>query len=160
MVREAAARLYDVDHQSVVVKKRNQSKQYDVGTVTFRPKPGRLIDLDELHESVWATRLSRGTHSGLVSLDVAAAGTAAIESSKVTYRVPGATAYFELDRHPESEFAAVFDRLRSAIDGGERIVKVTGRIEGWSGRWPNVLKQLPGKPRRILVTDFEIARRK
>ena len=74
MAREATARLYDVDEDSVVFKKLNQTEKYDQGVITFRARKGKLIDLDKLHESVWASRLAHGTRSGLVSLDVVVIG--------------------------------------------------------------------------------------
>ncbi|MEK6235650.1 MAG: hypothetical protein N2C14_13155, partial [Planctomycetales bacterium] len=63
-----------MDEQSVTFKRLQQSKRYDHAIVTFRARKGGLIRLDKLHESVWATRLSRGTRSGLVRLDVTAVG--------------------------------------------------------------------------------------
>ena len=74
MAREAIARLYDVDEDTVVFKKLNKTDQYDQGVVTFRARKGKLIDLEKLHESIWASRLSGGTRSGLVSLEVVAIG--------------------------------------------------------------------------------------
>ena len=64
MARDATARLYDVDEDTVVFVKLQQKERYDQGTVTFRARSGKLIDLDKLHESIWATRLSGGTRSG------------------------------------------------------------------------------------------------
>ena len=61
MARDATARLYDVDEDSVVFKKLQKTQKYDQGTISFRSRKGKLIDLDKLHESIWATRLS-GAH--------------------------------------------------------------------------------------------------
>ena len=44
------------------------------GEITFRAREGRLVDLDKLHESIWATRLSGGTGMALNWLDVTAVG--------------------------------------------------------------------------------------
>ena len=160
MVREAATRLYDVDKNSVVNKKLNQAERYDTGTITIRPKPGKLIDLDLLHESIWATRLSGGTSSGLVSLEVTAVGEAAALDKETILKVAGSDAQFVLGKHPDEKHNAAFDELRSAIDRGERVISVGGRLDGWAGHWPEVLRKLPPKPRRILVTEFETARNK
>ena len=160
MVREAATRLYDVDRSSVVLKKLNQSEKYDVGTIVMRPKPGKLIDLDQLHESIWATRLSGGTSSGLVSVDVTAVGDVAANANETSLRVVGSDAYFVLGKHPDDKHRAAFDDLRSALDRGEKVISVSGRLDGWAGRWPDVLRKLPPKPRRILVTEFETAKDK
>jgi len=35
-------------------------------------------------------------------------------------------------------------------------VKLTGQIDNYMGRWPSVLRTVLKKPRRILVTDFEV----
>ena len=160
MVREAATRLYDVDRNSVVNKRLTQSGSYDTGTVTIRPKPGKLIDLDQLHESIWATRLSGGTKSGLVSLDVTAVGEAVVTEKETILKVAESDAHFALGKHPDEKHQAAFDELRSALDRGEKVTSVSGRIEGWAGRWPDVLRKLPPKPRRILVSEFETAKEK
>ncbi len=155
MARDATARLYDVDEKSVVLTKLTQTGKYDAGTIAMRAKKGKLIELDKLHESVWATRLSGGTRSGLVSLEVTAAGTVFVGESETILKVTGSDAHFVLQKNPEGENKAAFDELRSALDRGEQIVSVTGRVDGWSGLWPEVLRKLPPKPRRILVTGFE-----
>ena len=157
MVREAAARLYDVDADSLKFKKLAVANKYDTGTVSFQAKHDKLIDLDKLHESIWATRLSGGTRSGLISLEVTAVGDVAVEGNETVLNVAGADAHFVLGAHPGAEHRDAFDQMRSAIERGEQVVSVTGYVDGWSGRWPDVLRQLPPKPRRILVTGFETA---
>ena len=74
MARDATARLYDVDAQSVVFNRLKLTDRYDQATITFRAKKDKLIDLEQLHESVWATRLSGGTSSGVVCLKITAVG--------------------------------------------------------------------------------------
>ena len=160
MVREAATRLYDVDKHSVVNKRLNQSDKYDIGTIMIRPKQGKLIDLDQLHESIWATRLSGGTSSGLVSLDVTAVGEAVIDKNEAILKVAGSDAHFVLGKHPDEKHQSAFDELRSALDRGEKVTSVSGRIDGWAGRWPDVLRKLSSQPRRILVSEFETAKEK
>jgi hypothetical protein len=160
MVREAARRLYDVDKTSVVNKRLTQSGSYDTGIVAIRPKPGKLIDLDQLHESIWATRLSGGTKSGLVSLDVTAVGEAIANDKETILKVTGSDATFALGKHPDEKHQSAFEELRSAIDRGEKVTSVSGRLDGWAGRWPDVLRKLPPKPRRILVSEFETAKDK
>lgn len=157
MAREATARLYDVDQDSVVLEKLTQTGKYDQGTITFRAKEGKLIDLDELHESIWATRLSRGTRSGLVGLEVTAVGDVVDNEEGTVLVVAGSDAYFVLGKHTDDEHKAAFDQMRSALDRGEKVASVSGRIDGWAGLWPDVLRQPPPKPRRILVTAFETA---
>ncbi len=159
MAREATARLYDVQRSSVVLKKFTEKERYDIGSITFRARKGRLIDLNKLHESIWATRLSGGTRSGLVSLEVTAVGEAVINDGKgqkeTIFKVTGSTAYFVLEKNPEDEHKEMFEKLRTAVSAGETVVSVTGRIASYSGRWPKVLSKAPTKPRRILVTSFK-----
>lgn len=158
MARDATLRLYDVDDKSVVFKRQTQTGDYDIGSLAFRAKPGKLIDLDKLHESVWATRLSGGTKSGLVSLEVTAVGQVQTSENGLVLQVNGTNAFFVLAANPDKQHASVFDDLRAAIERGDRVVEVTGRLDGWSGRWPEVLRELPPKPRRVLVTGFEKAK--
>jgi hypothetical protein len=55
-----------------------------------------------------------------------------------------------------------FQRLQQRLAKGEKLVSVTGRVQGWSGRWPDVLRELAGKekaadkkPALLMVTDFQ-----
>jgi hypothetical protein len=147
-----------VDDNSVVLTKLSQSQKYDQGTITFRAKKGKLIDLDKLHESIWATRLSGSTSSGLVSLEVTAVGEIVASERAIVLKVAGADAYFELGENPDGEGRATFGQLKAALDRADRVVSVTGRLDGWAGRWPEVLRKLPPKPRRILVTGYDVAK--
>lgn len=164
MAREATARLYDVDQDSVLLKNLTRSGKYDTGTITFRAKKGKQIDLDKLHESIWATRLSGGTSSGLVSLEVTVIGEVAEMEQQTILKVassaahPAADTQFLLAKNPAPEHSQGFDSLRAALDRGERVVSVSGKLDGWSGVWPKMLRELPAKPRRILVTEFETAK--
>ncbi|MCH7686780.1 MAG: hypothetical protein IH899_08885 [Planctomycetes bacterium] len=163
MARDATARLYDVDDDSVVYKRPKQQGKYDHGTIGFRAKKGKLIDLDKLHESIWATRLSGGTRSGLVHLDVTAVGEATINGKQTTLNVTGTNRRFVLIENPDHKSKAgeqtAFERLQEAISRDDSLVSVTGRLEGWKGRWPGVLSKKPSKPRRIMVTSFEIIKK-
>jgi hypothetical protein len=79
VARDAIARQYDVDADAV---------RLDIakGEVTFRAKKGRLVDLDKLHESIWATRLSVGTGMALNWIDVTAVGEVVVEKDRLTER--------------------------------------------------------------------------
>jgi hypothetical protein len=154
VARDAAARLYDVDHDSVVFKKLQQTERYDQGTVTFRARKGKLIDLDKLHESIWATRLSGGTRSGLVSLDVVAIGRVETNQDGTSLNVEGSDDVFVLVADADQDKAAVFQRLQK--EAAAKTVRVTGRIADYSGHWPDVLRKPPSEPRRIIVAHYEI----
>ena len=154
MARDATARQYDVDADAVVL---DQKK----GTITFHAKPGRLIDLDKLHESIWATRLSGNTGMRLNWIDVTAVGKVVRDKDQLWLQVTGADAYFVLVDDPDAKAAGgdktPYRRLREALDRGEKVVSVTGRLAGWSGHFPVFLKTLPEKPRRIIVKEFQTA---
>ncbi len=156
MARDAVRRLYDVDDNSVVYKKPKQRGKYDHGTVTFRAKKGKLINLDKLHESVWGTRLSGGTRSGLVRLDVRVVGKIQFNENKLSIDVRGADARFLLIDESKSDAGqTAFQKLRDAVRRGDKIASMTGRVDGWAGRWPKVLKSKPSKPLRLVVTGFD-----
>jgi len=158
VARDATARLYDVDDSSVKYTKPKKRGRYDRGTITFRAVKGKLIDLDKLHESIWATRLSGGTRSGCVRLDVTAVGKVKIVGGKTILHVAGSDRTFLLAEDPKSKKrnSSPFRKLRAAVADGNMEVSVTGRVDGWHGRWPAMLRKKEKKPRTILVTSFEI----
>ncbi len=158
MARDATARLYDVDDKSVIYTKPEKRGKYDHGTIAFKARKGKLIDLDKLHESVWATRLSGGTSSGLVRLDVTAVGKVVADGNRIVLKVTGSKKTFILisDRRARSgsKPEQAFRKVRDAIDSGDE-VSVTGQIADWRGRWPQMLSRRPASPRRIIVAKFE-----
>ena len=158
MACDATARLYDVDEDTVKFKKLQKTKAYDQGTITFGARKGQLIDLDKLHESIWATRLSGGTSSGLVHLDVTAIGQIITSDSQTRLKVSGSDAEFVLLEHPQTDDAAALVPSPAAFGKVGNRVRVTGRIDNYQGRWPSVLRQPPTKPRRILVTSLEMVK--
>ncbi len=130
------------------------------GTITFRAKKGRVVDLDKLHESIRATRLGDSTGMQLLWLEVTAAGEV-LPGKEVRMKVTGSDQEFLLgedsDAATQPEKAA-FRRLQAALERGEKVVSVTGRVEGWVGNLTQFSKALPGKPRRILVRDFQTSK--
>jgi len=144
VARDATARQYDVDADAI---------RLDIakGEVTFRAKKGRLVDLDKLHESIWATRLSGGTGMALNWIDVTAVGEVVIEKERIVLKVKGSEEFFVLKEGDKKTLA----RLREAAERGQKDVSVTGRLEDWKGHFPGFLKTLPKKPRVIAVKEFE-----
>jgi len=159
MAREATARLYDVDENKVALLRPKRLDRYTHGTIKFQAKKGKLIDLDKLHESVWATRLSKGTRSGLVSLEVTAVGSISGGSKQPRLDIARSNAFFLLQKGKSKQERAAFERMIETVrqDGQSQTVRVTGTVDGWGGVWPSVLKKLPRKPRRIIVTGFQVA---
>ena len=158
MACDATARLYDVDEDSVVFTKLQKTKRYDQGTITFRARKGKLIDLDKLHESIWATRLSGGTRSGLVNLEVTVVGRLVVTKDEIVLQVAGSDAQFVLIESPDAKLAAVLKKLQAAA-GRDGIVNVYGRIENYAGRWPEVLRNRPTNPRRIIVLAYTVKKK-
>src|SRR5438045_1322208 len=53
-------------------------------------------------------------------------------------------------------------KLRAALARGDKIVSVTGRVQGWSGVFPAVMRGLAkaeGTRSQLQVTGFEIAKK-
>ncbi len=158
MARDATARLYDVDEDALTFKRLRVANKYDQGLITFQAKRGGLVDLEKLHESIWATRLSGGTSSGVICLEVTAAGEVVVNNGETILTVSPDDRQFvlvdDVSAKPEGAKSAMKD-LRDTLDKGERIVSVTGYVDGWVGRWPNVLREPPAKRPRLMVTSFE-----
>ncbi len=150
MARDAIARQYDVDADAVKL-------DFSRGEISFRAKKGRLVDLDKLHESIRATRLSGGTGMALNWLDVTAVGEVTAEKDHLVLRVAGSKESFVLkeDGKARSGNKAVYARLREAVEASGKPLSVTGRVDGWKGHFPAFLKTLPKKPRVLLVKAFE-----
>jgi hypothetical protein len=154
VARDATARQYDVDADSVKL-------DITKGEIAFRAKKGRLIDLDKLHESIWATRLSGGTGMALNWIDVTAVGEVVVEKDRTILKVTGSEDYFVLQADPKAKPGekTIFARLREEVDRGQKLASVTGRLEGWSGHFPPFLNALPKKPRVLFVKDFELVKK-
>jgi hypothetical protein len=148
VARDATARQYDVDADAVRLDVKK-------GQVSFRAKKGRLVDLDKLHESIWATRLGVGTGMALNWIDVTAVGDIVVEKERIVLKVKGSDQFFVLKE--DGDDRAAFARLRKAAEGGLKDVSVTGRVDEWTGHFPPFLKALPKKPRALQVKGFEPA---
>jgi hypothetical protein len=139
-----------VDAASVVLDK-------EKGKITFKAKKGHVIDLDRLHESIWATRLGDSTGMALHRLEVTAEGEVIASGTGLILKMPGTDRFFRLGEE-QGPAKGAFLKLREALDRGEKVVSVTGRVEGWQGNFTQFLKKLPDEPRRILITDFNTAK--
>ena len=153
MAVDATARLYDVDEDTVVFTKLDKTQKYDQGEVRFRARKGKLINLEKLHESIWATRLSGRTSSGLVSLEVVAVGNVIKTQDGATLKVADSDSEFHLIR--SSEHPEVFDQLLQAGDDQETTVSITGVVDGYQGRWPSLFKSSLPAVRTLRVTSFD-----
>jgi hypothetical protein len=147
VARDATARQYDVDADRVKL-------DIDKGEITFHAKKGRLVDLDKLHESIWATRLGVGTGMSMNWIDVNATGELVAEKDRIVLKVKGSDQLFVLKESDKKVFA----KLREAAEGKQKSVTVSGRVEDWKGHFPPFLKTLPKKPRAIVVKEFELVK--
>ena len=158
MARGATARLYDVDHDQLKFVKKRLTKNYDQGTIAFRARQGRLVDLDKLHESLWATRLSGGTSSGVICLEVTVVGEVVRQDNQVLLKVLDSDKQFvlvtDVKAKPREPSASAFKELPQAIARGETSLRVTGYVDGWVGRWPDVLRRSPAPRPKLMVTGF------
>jgi hypothetical protein len=155
VARDATARQYDVDADGVKLDLKK-------GEITFKAKKGRLVDLDKLHESIWGTRLSGGTGMGVNWLDVTLVGKVVVEKERIVLRPTGSDAVFVLkeDAQAKTGKKTAFALLREAVDGGQKVLSVNGRVDGWKGHFPPFLKTAPKKPWLILVKEFEVEKKK
>jgi hypothetical protein len=176
VARDAIARQYDVDKNAVKLEMQAGEGDYRPGIITFFAKKGKSIDLDQIRASIQATRLSGGTRMQVTYLEVTALGDVAQVHQDIVLKVKGTGQEFTLAADPNAGpkgKTSAFQRLREALGRGEQVTSVTGRVEGWSGRFPDVLRALEGQstehqekpdkpaPRkrpRLLVTDFGSAK--
>src|SRR4051794_28910438 len=94
------------------------------GTISFRAKKGRVVDLDKLHESIWATRLGDRTGMELRWLDVTVAGEV-VADKELRMKVVGSEQPLLLGHDsdaPTPEGKAAYQRLRDALERGEKVV--------------------------------------
>ena len=161
MARDAIARQYDVDKNSVTLTCEPGKGGYRPGTILFHAKKGKSIDLDKIRESIAATRLSGNTNMGMEYLEITATGDVQAGAKELVLKVAGTEQQFVLGEAPGAKDA--LQRLRDALAHGESVISVTGRVPGWSGRFPVVLKALADAPagqnRVLLVTTFEVSKK-
>lgn len=135
------------------------TEKYDQATIEFRAHSGMLIDLDKLHESLWATRLSGGTRSGCISLQVTAIGEVEQTGSEILLNIDGTDRQFvlvgDVEAKPKDPEERALPALREAVARGETHLNITGYVDGWVGRWPGLLREPPERRPRLMVIGFE-----
>ena len=175
-MRDTIARQSGVDKSSIKYEVQPGSGKYRIGTITFSLQKGKSLDLAKLHTSLRATRLGSETRSGVNFLEITARGEVIVLNKETLLKVSGTTQQFTLGDDPKAKpkegTKTPFQRLCEALARGEKVTGVTGRVHGWSGRWPEVLRALAGepaedseksdkpaarKPTLLIVTDFQTA---
>ena len=159
MARDAIARQYDVDKNRVILTCDEGKGSYRPGTITFHAKPGKSIDLDQIRESIAATRLSGKTNIGMEYLEITVIGTVERQGNERVLKVAGTNQVFGLSESPTN----ALQKLSDAVAKGEKVTTVIGRVSGWSGRFPvaleNLAKTPPDTRAMLSVTDFEVAKK-
>jgi hypothetical protein len=158
-----------VDKDSIKFDVEPGTQKYRNGTIAFAVKKGESFDLKGLAGSLKTTRLGGGTRSGVNYLEITVAGELAAGDKETTLKVAGTGQQFVLGDDPKADPKAdkktPYQRLRDAVTKGEKITNVTGRVQGWNGVWPEVLRELSKEPAQgekklpvLVVTDFEVAK--
>jgi hypothetical protein len=161
MARDAIARQYDVDKNSVILTCEPGKGGYRPGTIVFYAKRGKSLDLDKIRESITATRLSGGTNMGMDYLEITATGVVEFGDKEGVLKVSGTDQHFVLAEAPSAK--GTLQKLREALARGEKVTNVIGRVQGWNGRFPDVLNALAKMPPQshpvLLLTDFELVKK-
>jgi hypothetical protein len=172
-VRDTIARQFDVDKDSVKYDVEPGSGRYRLGTITFAAKKGKSVDLKKLHESLRETRLGKRTNSKCISLEITAEGDVVVVDKQPRLKVSGTGQEFTLADDPKAKpkegTKSAYERLKEALAKGEKIARVTGHVQAWSGVWPKVLialdekekteKPSTKKPELLVVTGFQTVKK-
>ncbi len=133
---------------------------YRPGVITFYAKKGKSFDIDKIRESITATRLSGGTSMRVDSFEITAAGEIALTDSAAYLKLPDGT-QFSLGEDASAKGS--LQKLRNAVGRGDKIATVSGRLPGWNGVFPKVLKSLAATPEQernqLLITSFDISKK-
>jgi hypothetical protein len=159
MARDAIARQFDVDKNRVNLLCETDKGGYRPGKISFVAKKGHSVDLRKMQESITATRLSGGTNMSVDYLDITATGSVVIDADTARFKVANSKQEFILkDAAGATGDATPLRRLRAAVASGADVVRVEGRVDGWTGRFPVVLQALaklpPEAPMVLYVSDF------
>lgn len=167
-MRDTIARRSDVDKDSIKYDLEPGTQRYRKATIHFAAKKGKSIDLKDLEANLRATRLGKGTRSGVGFLEITVVGELVGSEKETALKVAGTQQQFVLGDDPKAKpqdgKKTPYQRLQEAAKKGEKIVSVTGRVQGWDGVWPTVLKDLSKEPAQgerrtvLVVTDFELAK--
>jgi hypothetical protein len=195
VARDAIARLDDVNKDSA---KRDYEKHL-VRFAAMPGKSLDLEKIHAaLQATRLARKPPNRTGARIVYLEIVVRGTVEVKDQETVLNVCGTTQHFLLKGDPDGKLLEApadgesklhenmqawlaarrklsdaqkeaFQRLEQALTKGVKVVRVTGRVHGWSGHFPAVLRELPGAPRKdqdkaakrkpplLIVTAFELA---
>jgi hypothetical protein len=159
MARDAISRQYDVERNSMIYVCAPGKGSYMPGTITFQPKKGRSLDLNKIRESISASRLSAGTGMSVDYFEITALGAVDLRDNEPLLTVSGTGQQFKLTESASAK--GQLQKLRDALGRGEKVTSVTGRVQGWTGGFPVVLKGLADVPaiQTLQLIDFEITKK-
>ena len=159
MAHDAITRQYDVEKNLVTLTCEEGKGGYRPGLITFHAKKGKSIDLQKIRDSITATRLSGGTGMSVDYLEITVLGAVEIRDKETLLSVSGSALQFSLADAPSAK--GKLQKLRDALAQGEKVTSVVGRVEGWTGVFPVVLKGLANAPavQTLQVIDFEIGKK-
>jgi len=142
----------NVDKGSIKIDK-------EKSTLTFRPKPGKSLGPSAIHAALKPTRLGKNAGSVLSYFRLTAVGPITGEK-ELRLKVRGTDLEFVLaedsEAKPDKEGRTLLQHLRSELAKGPGDVQVTGYLDGWKGRFPEVLKKEVPKVPVLQVIDFRI----
>ena len=128
-------------------------------TLTFRPNPGKSLDPSAIHAALKPTRLGKSAGSVLSYFRLTAVGPITGEK-ELRLKVRGTDLEFVLAETPEAkpdkEGRTLLQHLRSELAKSPGDVQVTGYLDGWKGRFPEMLKKEVPKVPVLQVIDFRI----
>ena len=126
-------------------------------TLTFRPKPGKSLDPSAIHAALKPTRLGKNAGSVLSYFRLTAVGSITGEK-ELRLKVRGTDLEFVLAETPEAKpdkgGGTLLQHLRGELAKGRGDMEVTGYLDGWKGRFPEVLKNERPKVPVLQLIDF------
>ncbi len=126
-------------------------------TLAFRMEKGKSLDLAAFHAALKKTRLGKSAGSQVSFLQLTAVGQITGEK-ELRLRVKGTNQELVLAQAPDAQDATdnatLFQRLQK--ERGSTDIEVTGRLEGWKGRFPEVLKKDMPRVPVLLVTGYKV----
>lgn len=163
MARDAIARQSDVKQESVELTCETDEGKYRPGKIMFQAKEGRSINLGKIQELIAATRLSGNTNMRVDYLEVTVRGKLILREQEPVLQVLGAGQEFQL----EADDRELEKQLREAAGKTVADVTVVGLVDGWTGRFPVVLRTLAkrygteGKtPILLVISSLQTAEKK
>jgi hypothetical protein len=94
-------------------------------------------------------------------LEITAKGEVIERGKELVLKVSGTGQDLVLSEGPAAKGG--LQRLREAVARGEKVSTVTGRVPGWSGRFPDVLAAWAKAPDtqkwKLAVVDFKVEKR-